>query len=162
MRLIGGASISQPDPVPQNSPTSSNLVATLKRYGLAGVLSYGVLNTLWYTGAFLTAASVAGAPAAGGGWNAAAAKAAKVLAMTWAGSQVTKVSSKKMESLCCVCLWDTELGSQKTNPPPTTPPLRPPALPPPSSSPRWPTASSTPCARRCACAARRRPLPCAC
>ena len=74
-----------------HSPTRSSLYAKLKRYGLAGLLSYGVLNTLWYSCAFITAASVTGPPA-GGGWNAAASKAAQVLAMTWAGSQVTKAA----------------------------------------------------------------------
>ena len=73
------------------SSTSPSIVAQLRRYGLAGVLSYGALNCVWYTFAFWAAASVAGPAKAGLGLKGALAKGAEVLAYTWVGSQATKV-----------------------------------------------------------------------
>ena len=66
------------------------MLAQLRRYGLAGVLAYGLLNTLYYSVAFTIAFAASGA-GRGQGVRAAWQAAAGVLAVTWAGSQVTKV-----------------------------------------------------------------------
>ncbi|CAN7115743.1 unnamed protein product [Brassica rapa subsp. narinosa] len=63
----------------------------LKRYGLSGILSYGLLNTVYYSAAFLLVWFYV-APAPGKmGYLAAAERFVKVMAMVWAGSQVTKL-----------------------------------------------------------------------
>jgi len=62
----------------------------LKRYGLAGVLAYGLFNTVYYAAAFLAAWAARGAAVRGAGLQAGAREAAGVLAAVWVGSQVTK------------------------------------------------------------------------
>ncbi|CAK9204567.1 unnamed protein product [Sphagnum jensenii] len=63
----------------------------LKQYGVAGILSYGLLNTVYYLGAFLFVWFYV-APSPGGlGFVPAAERFLKLIAMVWAGSQVTKV-----------------------------------------------------------------------
>ncbi|KAJ4906861.1 Uncharacterized protein Rs2_10519 [Raphanus sativus] len=75
----------------QNPFVSEELVKKLKRYGLSGILSYGLLNTVYYTAAFLLVWFYV-APAPGKmGYLAAAERFLKVMAMVWAGSQVTKL-----------------------------------------------------------------------
>ncbi|XP_060964204.1 uncharacterized protein LOC133033473 isoform X3 [Cannabis sativa] len=54
-------------------PKSNEMIKKLKRYGIAGVLSYGLLNTAYYLTTFLVV------------WF------LKIMAMVWAGSQVTKI-----------------------------------------------------------------------
>ncbi|KAK3130168.1 hypothetical protein QOZ80_6BG0489900 [Eleusine coracana subsp. coracana] len=71
--------------------SSKELLEKLKRYGAAGVLSYGLLNTVYYVTAFLLVWFYF-APAPGRmGYTAAVERFLKLMAMVWAGSQVTKV-----------------------------------------------------------------------
>ncbi|CAH8362915.1 unnamed protein product [Eruca vesicaria subsp. sativa] len=75
----------------RNPFVSEELLMKLKRYGLSGVLSYGLLNTVYYSTAFLLVWFYV-APAPGKmGYLAAAERFLKVMAMVWAGSQVTKL-----------------------------------------------------------------------
>ncbi|WIA36704.1 hypothetical protein OEZ86_007980 [Tetradesmus obliquus] len=88
-----------------SSSSNSSLLGTLQKWnqdtrklreqlqslGLAGVVAYGLFNTLYYTVAFLVVwFTVANVPA-GLGAQAAMRKAAEVFALVWAGSQVTKL-----------------------------------------------------------------------
>ena len=63
---------------------------TLRAYGLAGVLSYGLLNTLYYSVAFVVAWTTVVKAPSGLGYFAAAKAFAKTFVLVWAGSQVTK------------------------------------------------------------------------
>ncbi|XP_009133287.1 uncharacterized protein LOC103857808 [Brassica rapa] len=75
----------------KNPFVSEELLMKLKRYGLSGILSYGLLNTVYYSAAFLLVWFYV-APAPGKmGYLAAAERFVKVMAMVWAGSQVTKL-----------------------------------------------------------------------
>ncbi|KDP40592.1 hypothetical protein JCGZ_24591 [Jatropha curcas] len=75
----------------QESFTSSEILKKLKRYGISGVLSYGLLNTAYYLTTFLLVWFYV-APAPGKmGYLAAVERFLKVMAMVWAGSQVTKL-----------------------------------------------------------------------
>lgn len=65
---------------------------SLRRYGLAGVLSYGILNTIWYAFSFATAWLYVAKVPRGAGIEASARAAGKVFALAWAGSQVTKAA----------------------------------------------------------------------
>lgn len=58
--------------------------------GLAGIVAYGIFNTLYYTVAFLMVFKIAKIPS-GQGLAASAQAVAKILAVVWAGSQVTKL-----------------------------------------------------------------------
>ncbi|KAH7852234.1 hypothetical protein Vadar_022300 [Vaccinium darrowii] len=72
-------------------PSTTQIINRLKRYGISGVLSYGLLNTAYYLTAFLLVwFYVAPAPGRMGYW-AAVERFVKVMAMVWAGSQVTKI-----------------------------------------------------------------------
>uniref|UniRef100_A0A0D9XE65 Uncharacterized protein n=1 Tax=Leersia perrieri TaxID=77586 RepID=A0A0D9XE65_9ORYZ len=63
----------------------------LKRYGAAGVLSYGLLNTVYYVTTFLLVWFYF-SPAPGKmGYASAVERFLKLMAMVWAGSQVTKI-----------------------------------------------------------------------
>nr|QGN65431.1 E2F-related protein [Oryza alta] len=71
--------------------SSKELLERLKRYGAAGVLSYGLLNTVYYVTAFLLVWFYF-YPAPGKmGYAAAVERFLKLMAMVWAGSQVTKI-----------------------------------------------------------------------
>ncbi|XP_033512198.1 uncharacterized protein [Nicotiana tomentosiformis] len=73
------------------SLTSNNILTRLRRYGVAGVLSYGLLNTAYYLTTFLIVWFYV-APSPGRmGYLAAVERFLKVMAMVWAGSQVTKL-----------------------------------------------------------------------
>ncbi|XP_076906200.1 uncharacterized protein LOC143562205 [Bidens hawaiensis] len=73
------------------SSSSSEILEKLRRYGISGILSYGLLNTAYYLSAFLVAwFYIAPAPAKMGYW-AAVKRFVKLMAMVWAGSQVTKL-----------------------------------------------------------------------
>ncbi|KAL9349368.1 hypothetical protein Peur_056623 [Populus x canadensis] len=73
------------------SSASNDLLKKLKRYGISGILSYGLLNTAYYLTTFLLVWFYV-APAPGKmGYFAAAERFLKVMAMVWAGSQVTKL-----------------------------------------------------------------------
>uniref|UniRef100_A0A0E0IKF0 Uncharacterized protein n=1 Tax=Oryza nivara TaxID=4536 RepID=A0A0E0IKF0_ORYNI len=68
-----------------------SLLERLKRYGAAGVLSYGLLNTVYYVTTFLLVWFIF-SPAPGKmGYAAAVERFLKLMAMVWAGSQVTKI-----------------------------------------------------------------------
>lgn len=67
------------------------MLERLKRYGAAGVLSYGLLNTVYYVTTFLLVWFIF-SPAPGKmGYAAAVERFLKLMAMVWAGSQVTKI-----------------------------------------------------------------------
>ncbi|KAK6163110.1 hypothetical protein DH2020_002951 [Rehmannia glutinosa] len=69
----------------------AGILSKLKRYGVSGILSYGLLNTAYYLTTFLVVWFYV-APAPGKmGYLAAAERFLKVMAMVWAGSQVTKL-----------------------------------------------------------------------
>lgn len=72
---------------------SRQLIDGLSKFGVAGVLSYGMFNTLYYVGAFLLFWNTtnAGEAARGLGVAAAAREGTRVLLLVWAGSQVTKL-----------------------------------------------------------------------
>ncbi|XP_061357297.1 uncharacterized protein LOC133301656 isoform X2 [Gastrolobium bilobum] len=73
------------------SMTSSDILKKLRRYGVSGILSYGLLNTAYYLTTFLFVWFYI-APAPGKmGYLAAVERFLKVMAMVWAGSQVTKL-----------------------------------------------------------------------
>jgi len=78
-----------------SSPPSSyqSLKTKLGAYGVAGVVAYGILNTLYYTVAFAAAwFFLQERPAAGQGWAGALKAAGLVMAGTWVGSQATKIA----------------------------------------------------------------------
>ncbi|KAI3890028.1 hypothetical protein MKW92_042735 [Papaver armeniacum] len=67
------------------------LMKKLRRYGISGMLSYGLLNTAYYLTTFLIVWFYV-APAPGKlSYLAAAERFLKIMAMVWAGSQVTKL-----------------------------------------------------------------------
>ncbi|KAF3434296.1 hypothetical protein FNV43_RR25399 [Rhamnella rubrinervis] len=71
--------------------TSNESLKKLRRYGIAGLLSYGLLNTGYYLTTFLLVWFYV-APVPGRmGYLAAVERFLKVMAMVWAGSQVTKL-----------------------------------------------------------------------
>ncbi|XP_050381319.1 uncharacterized protein LOC126798405 [Argentina anserina] len=75
----------------RGSATSNDTLAKLRRYGISGLLSYGLLNTVYYLTTFLIVWFYV-APAPGKmGYLAAAQRFLKIMAMVWAGSQVTKL-----------------------------------------------------------------------
>ncbi|XP_010517180.1 PREDICTED: uncharacterized protein LOC104792676 isoform X6 [Camelina sativa] len=74
-----------------NPFVSEELLKKLKRYGLSGILSYGLLNTVYYSTAFLLVWFYVAPEPGKMGYLAAAERFLKVMAMVWAGSQVTKL-----------------------------------------------------------------------
>ncbi|XP_025624772.1 uncharacterized protein [Arachis hypogaea] len=75
----------------EESSTSNEILTKLRRYGISGILSYGLLNTAYYLTTFLIVWFYI-APAPGRmGYLAAVERFLKVMAMVWAGSQVTKL-----------------------------------------------------------------------
>ncbi|KAK7271542.1 hypothetical protein RJT34_27519 [Clitoria ternatea] len=73
------------------SLSSNEILKKLRRYGISGILSYGLLNTAYYLTTFLFVWFYI-APAPGKmGYLAAVERFLKVMAMVWAGSQVTKL-----------------------------------------------------------------------
>ncbi|KAG6630440.1 hypothetical protein I3843_13G016200 [Carya illinoinensis] len=71
--------------------TSNDILKRLKRYGISGILSYGLLNTTYYLTTFLIVwFHIAPAPGRMG-YLAAVERFLKIMAMVWAGSQVTKL-----------------------------------------------------------------------
>ncbi|GAB2287494.1 hypothetical protein Dimus_021869 [Dionaea muscipula] len=74
------------------SPSPAEMLKQLKRFGISGVLSYGLLNTAYYLTTFLFVWFYF-APAPGRmGILAAVERFVKIMAMVWAGSQVTKLA----------------------------------------------------------------------
>ncbi|KAL3679205.1 hypothetical protein R1sor_022161 [Riccia sorocarpa] len=70
---------------------NKKLVESLKRYGVAGMLSYGLLNTVYYLVTFLFVWFYVSPSEGGLGFIPAAQRFVKLFAMVWAGSQVTKL-----------------------------------------------------------------------
>ncbi|KAH0981435.1 hypothetical protein GBA52_008612 [Prunus armeniaca] len=71
--------------------TSNEILKKLRRYGISGLLSYGLLNTAYYLTTFLLVWFYV-APAPGRmGYVPAVQRFLKIMAMVWAGSQVTKL-----------------------------------------------------------------------
>ncbi|KAK8509526.1 hypothetical protein V6N13_061859 [Hibiscus sabdariffa] len=71
--------------------SSKDVLKKLRRYGVSGVLSYGLLNTAYYLTTFLVVWFYV-APVPGRmGYMAAVERFLKIMAMVWAGSQVTKL-----------------------------------------------------------------------
>lgn len=71
--------------------SKESIMLKLRRYGVAGVLSYGLLNTVYYLGMFLFAWFYISPVPSGLGYRAAAERFIKLFALVWAGSQVTKL-----------------------------------------------------------------------
>ncbi len=72
-----------------NAAKSPSVWDRLASAGLAGIVAYGLFNTLYYTVAFLMVFNLAKVPS-GQGLAASAQAVAKILAVVWAGSQATK------------------------------------------------------------------------
>lgn len=70
---------------------TTRLREQLASYGVAGVVAYGLLNTAYYTVAFLFFWLCVAKVQPGMGLSATMRKFAEVFALTWAGSQVTKI-----------------------------------------------------------------------
>ncbi|CAM6101798.1 unnamed protein product [Calypogeia fissa] len=79
------------DTVARRSARKEEMVNNLKRYGLAGILSYGLLNTIYYLGTFLFVWLYVSPSPGGLGFGPAAQRFLKVFAAVWAGSQMTKL-----------------------------------------------------------------------
>eukprot|EP00798_Chlamydomonas_sp_ICE-L_P004894 gene4894-34660_t len=69
-----------------------NVFQRLQSVGVAGVVAYGLLNTLYYSLAFTIAWTTVAKVPSGQGISATAAAFAKVMATVWAGSQITKAA----------------------------------------------------------------------
>lgn len=76
---------------PKALSQNEELLQNLKRYGSSGMLSYGLLSTVYYVGTFLFVWFYVLPTPGGMGYTAAAQRLLKILAMVWAGSQVTKL-----------------------------------------------------------------------
>lgn len=76
--------------VPQSK--LGELTAKLRSLGLAGVVAYGLLNTLYYTASFLLVWTLVAKVPQGLGAAAAVRSFLTVFATVWAGSQVTKIA----------------------------------------------------------------------
>lgn len=68
-----------------------SLKKQLASLGVAGLVAYGMLNTLYYTAAFYLVWRYVAKVPRGLGVTATAAKCADVVAITWVGSQATKL-----------------------------------------------------------------------
>ncbi|CAK8564900.1 unnamed protein product [Lathyrus sativus] len=69
----------------------NEIMKKLKRYGVSGILSYGLLNTAYYLTTFLFVWFYVVPAPAKMGYRPAVERFLKLLAMVWAGSQVTKL-----------------------------------------------------------------------
>lgn len=85
------AAAAAPDNAQKQWKTSSTL-QRLKDCGLAGVVAYGMLNTAYYTSAFLFVWIYLAQAPKGLGMAGATRKFIEVFAMVWSGSQVTKLA----------------------------------------------------------------------
>ncbi|MED6195160.1 hypothetical protein PIB30_035375 [Stylosanthes scabra] len=89
--LLSRSSEGSADSKKGESSTSNEILTKLRRYGISGILSYGLLNTAYYLTTFLIVWFYI-APSPGRmGYLAAVERFLKVMAMVWAGSQVTKL-----------------------------------------------------------------------
>ncbi|KAK4746221.1 hypothetical protein SAY87_012533 [Trapa incisa] len=78
--------------ITSESVTSNETLKKLKRYGISGILSYGLLNTAYYLTTFLLVWFYFAPAPEKRGYLAAVERFLKIMAMVWAGSQVTKVA----------------------------------------------------------------------
>ncbi|PKA47047.1 hypothetical protein AXF42_Ash011721 [Apostasia shenzhenica] len=76
---------------PAKGLSANELLQKLKRYGVAGVLSYGLLNTVYYVTTFLCVWFYFVPAPSRMGYAAAVKRFFQIVAMVWAGSQVTKI-----------------------------------------------------------------------
>jgi hypothetical protein len=74
-----------------NREKAARLAAELRTHGTAGVLAYGLLNTAYYSTAFVVVWTYVLKVPTGLGTAAAARRVLEVLPIVWAGSQVTKL-----------------------------------------------------------------------
>ena len=98
---VSSSSDADPVPVPPRggvvgwwrayAAKSASMAAQIRAYGLAGLTAYGILNTVYYTVAFTAAWSFRSVPDAST-TGAAFRAAGEVMALVWAGSQVTKLA----------------------------------------------------------------------
>lgn len=89
LQFVGAGKMGTVSFASSDKPTSVR--DRLAAAGLAGIVAYGIFNTLYYTVAFLMVFNLAKVPS-GQGLAASAQAAAKILAVVWAGSQVTKLA----------------------------------------------------------------------
>ncbi|KAL9255469.1 hypothetical protein AKJ16_DCAP11792 [Drosera capensis] len=75
----------------QGSLSAVEILKQLRRYGISGVLSYGLLNTAYYLTTFLLVWFYFTPAPARMGYLATVERFVKIMAMVWAGSQVTKL-----------------------------------------------------------------------
>lgn len=75
----------------QESLSASEILKQLRRYGISGVLSYGLLNTAYYLTTFLLVWFYFAPAPARMGYLATVERFVKIMATVWAGSQVTKL-----------------------------------------------------------------------
>ncbi|KAI8469887.1 MAG: hypothetical protein J3K34DRAFT_459147 [Monoraphidium minutum] len=87
-----GAAAFAARPAAAGAGGAAQLRERLRRYGLAGLLAYGLLNTAYYSCMFLFVWVYVAKVPPGLGLKGAAAKFLEVFALTWGGSQVTKVA----------------------------------------------------------------------
>jgi len=85
--------------------TPSSYKERLAAYGLSGVASYGLFNTLYYFFSFLAVITSLPKPAAIDSLSLALRHVFKLLAIVWAGSQITKVPRAAC-ALACAPLMD--------------------------------------------------------
>ena len=90
-------------------PSPGSIKERLVAYGLSGVASYGLFNTLYYFVSFFLALAAFPKPAAVDTFTAAFQHVFKLLALVWAGSQVTKLPRAAC-ALACAPLMDRLLG----------------------------------------------------
>ncbi|KAK4414269.1 hypothetical protein Salat_2839900 [Sesamum alatum] len=90
---FGSSSVEKEDGKDGNfrAVSSTEIFTRLKRYGIAGILSYGLLNTAYYLTTFLVVWFYVTPSPGRMGYLAAVERFLKVMAMVWAGSQVTKL-----------------------------------------------------------------------
>ena len=90
---------------PGGTTSSSSYKQRLAAYGLSGVASYGVFNALYYCVSLLAVITSLPKPAAIDSLSLALRHVFKLLAIVWAGSQITKVPRAAC-ALACAPLMD--------------------------------------------------------
>ncbi|KAK9841533.1 hypothetical protein WJX74_007303 [Apatococcus lobatus] len=92
----------------------SQMRAQLQTLGPAGLLSYGLLNCIYYTIGVLVVYCWVGKAPAVRGWGPAAKQMAKVFAITYVGSQITKTFTCRCSLLAKMSLQETWSPERKT------------------------------------------------
>lgn len=104
-----GAEGAQSGSINQGSINQGSIKERLAAYGLSGVASYGLFNTLYYFVSFFVALAAFPKPEAVDTFAVALQHVFKLLAFVWAGSQVTKLPRAAC-ALACAPLMDRLLG----------------------------------------------------